>query len=216
MPLTRCGPYVVLRRTQPPPMSDSAVATHITRLLHEWQHGDRDALDRLMPIVYEELYLIASRQLAREWRHDRLDTTVVVNEAYVKLFGQREVDWQNRGHFFAVAAQLMRRILVDHARRELRTKRGGGNAPVALDEALAAPRPSVDAVDALDLDRALQKLEEIDPEQARLVELRFFGGLTIDETAAALRISPATVKREWAIAKGWLFRELTGHRAAET
>lgn len=108
----------------------------------------------------------------------------------------------------------MRRILVDHARRELRTKRGGGNVAVALDDAMQAPKPAVDTVDALDLDRALRKLEEIDPEQAKLVELRFFGGLTIDETAA-LAISPATVKREWSIAKGWLFRELTGNHSPE-
>jgi len=190
-------------------MSDVAAA-NITRLLHQWQAGDRNALDLLIPVVYQELSVLASRQLAREWRHGRLQTTVVVNEAYVKLFGQRDVDWQNRGHFFAVASQIMRRILVDHARRELSSKRGSGIAPTALDEAFAAPAPAIDAVDALDLDRALHKLEAFDPDQAKLIELRFFGGLTIEETAAALDVSVATVKREWAIAKGWLFRELTG------
>jgi RNA polymerase sigma factor (TIGR02999 family) len=195
-----------MEQTPPPP-------AEITRILHEWQAGSREALDRLMPIVYNELRTLASRQLAREWRHDRLQTTTVVNEAYVKLFGQREVDWQNRGHFFAIAAQLMRRILVDHARRELRDKRGGGNLPVALDDRLPAPPDSVDVVDALDLDRALQKLEDLDPDQSRIVELRFFGGLTVEETATVLGISPATVKREWAIAKGWLYRELTGGAA---
>jgi RNA polymerase sigma-70 factor (ECF subfamily) len=118
----------------------------------------------------------------------------------------------NRGHFFAIAAQLMRRILVDHARRQLRQKRGSGELPLELDEAIAAPRSAVDAVDALDLDRALQKLQQIDPDQAQLVEMRFFGGLTVEETAAALGISPATVKREWALAKGWLYRELAGNR----
>src|SRR5436190_17985600 len=137
----------------------------ITRILHEWQAGSREALDRLMPIVYNELRVLASRQLAREWRHDRMQTTAVVNEAYMKLFGQREVDWQNRGHFFAIAAQLMRRILVDHARRGLREKHGGGTIHVALDEALAKPLPAVDAVHALALDRALQKLEKLDPGQ---------------------------------------------------
>jgi RNA polymerase sigma factor (TIGR02999 family) len=196
-----------MEQTPPPP-------AEITRILHEWQAGSREALDRLMPIVYNELRTLASRQLAREWRHDRLQTTAVVNEAYVKLFGQREVDWQNRGHFFAIAAQLMRRILVDHARRELREKRGGSSLPVALDDRLPAPAESVDVVDALDLDRALQKLEDLDPDQGRIVELRFFGGLTVEETATVLGISPATVKREWAIAKGWLYRELTGGTAA--
>jgi RNA polymerase sigma factor (TIGR02999 family) len=183
----------------------------ITRILHEWQGGSREALDRLIPLVYDELHTLASRQLAREWRHNRLQTTVVVNEAYMKLFGQREVDWQNRGHFFAIAAKVMRRVLVDHARRELREKHGGGSIRVELDDAASsATAAPVDAVDALALDRALQDLEQLDPDQARIVELRFFGGLTIEETAAALAISPATVKREWAMAKGWLFRALTG------
>src|SRR6476660_675453 len=126
----------------------------ITRLLQSWQHGDREAFDQLVPMVYEELRLLASRQLAGEWRANRLQTTAVVSEAYVKLFGQREVDWQNRGHFFAIAAQLMRRILVDHARRELREKHGGGVVHVALDSAASTPEAnSVDAVDALALDR---------------------------------------------------------------
>ena len=183
----------------------------VTRILHEWKDGNREALDRLIPLVYDELRTIASRQLAREWRHDRLQTTAVVNEAYVKLFAQRQVDWQNRGHFFALAAHLMRRILVDHARRELREKHGGGAVHVELNEALSKPaEPSVDVLDAVALDGALRKLEALDPDQGRIVELRFFGGLTVEETAAALGISPATVKREWAIAKGWLYRELTG------
>src|SRR5687768_638218 len=126
----------------------------ITRMLQDWKRGNRDALDRLIPVVYEELRALASRQLAREWRHNRLQTTAVVNEAYVKLFGQREIDWQNRGHFFAIAAQLMRRILVDHARSELRQKRGGAAVHVDLNEAAAsAMAVSVDAVDALALDR---------------------------------------------------------------
>jgi RNA polymerase sigma factor (TIGR02999 family) len=121
------------------------------------------------------------------------------------------VDWQNRGHFFAIAAQLMRRILVDHARRELREKHGGGAIHVELSDALSKPaEPSLDVLDAVALDAALQKLEALDPDQGRIVELRFFGGLTVEETAAALGISPATVKREWAVAKGWLYRELTG------
>jgi RNA polymerase sigma-70 factor (ECF subfamily) len=180
-------------------------------LLREWQSGSQEAFDRLVPMVYGELHTIASRHLGREWRRDRLQTTAVVNEAYLRLFGQRAVDWQNRGHFFAIAAQMMRRILVDHARRELREKHGGGAVHLELNDAAAKAAPSgVDAVDTLALDRALQKLEQLDPDQARIVELRFFGGLTIEETAAATGVSPATVKREWALAKGWLYRELTG------
>ena len=191
-------------------MQDAPTPAEITRILHEWQAGSREALDRLMPIVYDELRVLASRQLAREWRQDRMQTTAVVSEAYVKLFGQREVDWQNRGHFFAIAAQMMRRILVDHARREHSEKRGGGGIHLELQNAEEQPGATVDAVDALALDLALQKLEALDPEQGRIVELRFFGGLTVEETAAALGISARTVKRDWALAKGWLYRELTG------
>jgi RNA polymerase sigma-70 factor, ECF subfamily len=196
-------------------MPDSRAAD-VTRLLQEWKDGDREALDRLIPVVYEELHALASRQLAGEWRHDRLQTTAVVSEAYVKLFGQRAVDWQNRGHFFAIAAQLMRRILVDHARREHRAKRGGAATPVAIDDVTVPAPASLDAVDALDLDRALNKLEQIDPDGAKLVELRFFGGLTVEESAAVLGVSIATVKRDWAVVKGWLFRDLSGEgHAAE-
>jgi RNA polymerase sigma-70 factor (ECF subfamily) len=191
-------------------MDEPGGAAQITQLLHEWQDGSKEALDRLVPLVYGELHLLASRQLAREWRHDRPQTTLIVNEAYLKLFGQRQVDWQNRGQFFAIAAQLMRRILVDHARRHLRQKRGGGGVPVELNEHLPDPGGPLNAVDALDLDRALRKLEQLDPDQGRIVEMRFFGGLTVEETAAALGVSPATIKREWALAKGWLYRELTG------
>jgi RNA polymerase sigma factor (TIGR02999 family) len=195
-------------------MHEALDPSHITQLLHEWQGGSRDAFDSLVPLVHNELRTLASRQLSREWRHDRLQITAIVNETYLKLFDQREVDWQNRGHFFAIAAQLMRRILIDHARRQTRQKRGGMAVPVELDAAIATPAQSVDAVDVLDLDRALTRLEALDPAQARVVEMRFFGGLTIEETALALAISPATVKREWAVAKGWLFRELTGNGPA--
>ena len=182
----------------------------VTRILHEWKDGSREALDRLIPIVYEELRTIASRQLAREWRHDRLQTTTVVNEAYVKLFAQRQVDWQNRGHFFAIAAQLMRRILVDHARRELREKHGGGAIHVELSDALSKPaEPSLDLLDAVALDAALQKLEALDPDQGRIVELRFFGGLTVEETATIVGISTRTVKREWQMSRAWLKREMS-------
>jgi RNA polymerase sigma factor (TIGR02999 family) len=189
-------------------------AAHITQLLHDWQDGSREAFEQLVVVVHDELRVIAARQLGREWRHDRLQITAVVNEAYLKLFDQRDVDWQNRGHFFAIAAQLMRRVLIDHARRQTRQKRGGVAAPVELDSVVHLIAPAVDAVDVLDLDRALKRLEALDPEQARIIELRFFAGLTIEETAAVLSVSPATVKREWAVAKGWLFRELTGNRGS--
>ncbi|MEZ5318553.1 MAG: sigma-70 family RNA polymerase sigma factor [Vicinamibacterales bacterium] len=183
----------------------------VTRLLREWQSGDRGALDRVIDLVYAELRQLAARQLAREWRQGRLQTTVVVHEAYLRLVGQRNVDWQDRGHFFAIAAQMMRRILVDHARREGRQRRGGRQVHVGLDEAASVVEPqAIDAVDTLALDRALTRLEQLDPDQGRLVELRFFGGLTIEETAAALGVSTGTVKREWALAKGWLHRELAG------
>jgi len=182
----------------------------VTRLLQQWQNGDRAALDRLIPLVYDELRVIASRYRAREWREGALQTTALVNEAYLKLIDQRHVDWHNRAHFFAVAAQLMRRILVDDARRQLREKRGGAAVRVSVDDMpIAAADGPLDAVETLALDRALGELEQLDPDQGRIVELRFFGGLTVEETATAMRISPATVKREWAIAKGWLYRALT-------
>jgi RNA polymerase sigma-70 factor, ECF subfamily len=190
-------------------------AVDVTRLLQEWRGGRQEALDRLMPVVYEELHLIASRHMAREWRVGALQTTALVSEAYLKLVGQRAVDWQNRAHFFAIAATLMRRILVDNARREQRAKHGGGALPVSLDDMPAVAEPiTIDTVDALALDGALNKLAALDPDQARIVELRFFGGLTVDETAEVVGISPATVKREWALAKGWLYRELTGGATA--
>ena len=194
-------------------MDDPVPSADLTQLLHRWQNGDRAALDQLVPRVYEELHAIASRHLRREWRDGAMQTTALVNEAYLKLIDQRQGDWQNRAHFFAVAAQLMRRILVDDARRQLREKRGGGAVSVPVeDEPIAAAEGPLDAVETLALDRALHELERLDPDQARIVELRFFGGLTVEETAAALRISPATVKREWTIAKGWLFRALTQGR----
>ena len=182
----------------------------ITRLLHAWQAGEREALDRLMPLVYRELHLMASRLMAKEWRDGTIQTTGLVNEAYLKLVDQRAADWQGRAHFFAIAAQLMRRILLDAARRRLRGKRGGGAVQIAIDDLpIAAKGPAVDAIDVIAIDRALHELERLDPDQARIVELRFFGGLTVEETSAVLGVSPATVKREWAVAKGWLYRALT-------
>ena len=182
----------------------------VTRLLHEWRDGKQEALDRLIPLVYAELRAQAARYLSRE-RPDRLlQSTAQVHEAYVKLVDQRSVEWQNRAHFFAIAAQLMRRILVDDARHRLREKRGGGAVPEVVDDLpVAAPTPSLEPADALALDRALTELEAVDPQQARIVELRFFGGLTVEETATVMDVSPSTIKREWAVAKGWLYRALT-------
>jgi RNA polymerase sigma-70 factor (ECF subfamily) len=193
-------------------MTDSTPSgSDVTRLLKEWRGGSREALEQLMPLVYDELHVIAARHMAREWRVSVYQTTALVSEAYVKLVGQRDVDWQNRAHFFAIAAQVMRRILVDNARRERRPKRGGGHSGRPLDEGeVSAPAESVDRIDALALDGALRKLEAFDPAQARIVELRFFGGLTVRETADIVGVSPATVKREWAVAKAWLHREMTG------
>ena len=183
-------------------------AEEITGLLQQWQGGSREAFDRLIPLVYDELKVIASRRLAREWRDSGLHTTALVNEAYLKLVGQRSVDWQNRAHFFAIAAQLMRRIVVDNARRHVSLKRGGGAVAVPLDD-VPAPQNPVGAVEILALDDALGELERLDPEMARLVELRFFGGMTVEQTAEVLGRSTATIKREWSVAKGWLHRALT-------
>jgi RNA polymerase sigma-70 factor (ECF subfamily) len=178
----------------------------ITELLRKWQGGKREALDEVMPLVYDELRTIAARHLARERPDRMLQATALVNEAYMKLVDQRRVDWQNRAHFFAIAARLMRRILLDDARRRQRQKRGAGKADVSVDEGVdVSVRGGVHPADVIALDRALQELERLDPTQGRIVELRFFGGLTVEETATALDLSPATVKREWAMAKAWLY-----------
>jgi RNA polymerase sigma factor (TIGR02999 family) len=181
----------------------------ITVLLRAWQAGDRRALDRLIALVYNELHVIAARYMAHEWRKGALETTDLVNEAYMKLVDQRDVDWQNRAQFFAVAAQVMRRILLDDARRRLRGKRGAGAVQVPVDAVVIAAPDAGDAVDVLAIDRALQDLERFDPDQAKIVELRFFGGMTVEETSVVLGVSQATVKREWAVAKAWLYRALT-------
>jgi RNA polymerase sigma factor (TIGR02999 family) len=187
----------------------------ITRLLHEWQDGDKDALEALMPLVYDELHHLASRYLARERSDHTLQTTALVHEAYLKLAGQRSTDWRSRSHFFGIAAQCMRRILVDHARADDRMKRGRDVVVVPLDELVASHvgRPAR-AFETLELDRALTTLEALDRDQGKIVELRYFGGLTIEETAEVMGTSPATVKREWAIARAWLYRELTGNQGA--
>jgi len=184
---------------------------HVTNLLRRWGRGDREALDQLMPLVYQELHRMASRYMTGERAGHTLQSTALVHEAYVRLVDQRLADWQNRAQFFGLAAQAMRRILVDHARSRGRAKRGSGEPRAAMDaiDAVAAP-DSVDVEDAVAIDVALNKLQAIDPGQAEIVELRFFGGLTVEETAEVLSLSPRTVKREWALARAWLHRELAG------
>jgi RNA polymerase sigma factor (TIGR02999 family) len=179
----------------------------LTRLLLDWSRGDQTALDRLMPLVYDELRALAERSLRHERSGHTLQGTALVHEAYLKLVDQRQVRWQDRAHFFAVAAQLMRRVLVDHARRHGAVKRGSGAPRLPLHEA-DAPAAAAPLVDWLALDCALDRLAALDERQARTVELRFFGGLTIEETAEVLQVSQATVKNDWNLARGWLYREL--------
>ena len=193
-------------------MPDGAAAPDhdITSLLQSWKRGDQEALERLAPKVYAELRGIAARALARERKDHTLQSTALVHEAFLRLVEQRRVDWQSRGHFFGLAAHLMRHILVDHARRVRRAKRGGAAPRVSLDEAgEVADSGSANALDVYLLDMALRKLEAIDTVQGRIVELRFFGGLTIEETAEFLAVSPTTIKRNWAVAKAWLHREMS-------
>jgi RNA polymerase sigma factor (TIGR02999 family) len=179
----------------------------VTGLILSWRQGDADALDRLVPLVYDELRRVARRRLHDEQVGHTLQATALVHEVYVRLVNVDRLTLNNRTHFFAVAAKLMRQILVDHARRQRAEKRGGGATMLSVDEvSVAAPQSGVDV---LALDDALQALSGIDARQARVVELRFFGGLDINEAAEALEISPATVEREWALAKAWLYRRLS-------
>jgi RNA polymerase sigma factor (TIGR02999 family) len=175
-------------------------------MLLDWSEGDQSALERMMPIVYSELHRLAHHYMRRERDGHTLQTSALVNEAYLRLVDQRNVKWNNRAHFFAIAAQMMRRILVDYARNHLYAKRGAGAVHVSLDHAeLISNEPTAEVTA---LDEALTKLESIDPRQARVVELKFFGGLTIKETAEAMNISLDMVKREWSTAKAWLYREM--------
>jgi len=178
----------------------------VTQLLIEWSNGDKAALDRLMPLIHEELRRLAHHYMSRERAGHTLQTTALVNEAYLRLVNRKDVQWQNRTHFFAIAATLMRTILVDHARSHAYAKRGGGARKTELDEAMIVSQER--AADVLALNDVLTELASFDPQQSRVVELRFFGGLTIEETAEVLHLSPATIKREWSTAKAWLYREL--------
>ena len=179
----------------------------VTGLLVEWRNGNEQALNRLMPLVYDELHALAARQLRRERPTHTLQSTALVHEAYLRLIDQRRVQWNDREHFFAVASQMIRRILVGHARSRNAVKRGGVHTTLVLDESIATPRQR--EIDLEALDDALETLARLNPQQARIVELRFFGGLSIESTASFLRISPATVKRHWNVAKAWLFREIS-------
>ena len=189
-------------------MREMDEAPNITRMLREWSGGNREVLEDLMPLVYTELHRQAARFLSRERRDHTLQTTALINEAFLKLIDQREVNWESRTHFFAIAANLMRRILVDYARAKKREKRGGDAVKLPLEEAVLVAGKEKN-VDLIGLDEALTRLEKIDERQARIVELRYFADLTLEETAKTLGISRTTVADDWAMAKAWLRRELT-------
>jgi RNA polymerase sigma factor (TIGR02999 family) len=184
---------------------ERGVREQVSHLLAAWKNRDSTAREQLVPIVYEELRRLAHYYMRGERAGHTLQTTALVNELYLRLAGIDGVQWRDRAHFFALAATLMRRVLVDYARLRGRDKRGGGVSVTSLDENAVAPQS---AVDVIALDDALERLASVDPQQSRVVELRFFAGLSVDETAEALGISPATVKRDWATAKLWLYNEL--------
>jgi RNA polymerase sigma factor (TIGR02999 family) len=185
---------------------DGSPAPRITALLERWSDGDERALDQLLPWVVRDLRKMAARQLGAERAGHTLQPTALVNETYLRLVGQRRVVWKNRAQFFALAATLMRRILIDHARARAARKRAG--RPVTLESGVDIGVPPKRGVDALALDAALRRLEQMAPRQAKIVEMRFFSGLSVEEVAAALGFSPATVKADWALARAWLYREL--------
>lgn len=182
---------------------------NVTQLLMDWGSGDKEALDKLLPVVYDELRKQAARYLRRERAGHTLQTTALIHEAYLRLVDQKNVHWQNRAQFFGLAAQLMRRILVDHARTKKRAKRGGSDIRVSLTGAKVLAKS--EDLNVVALDEALDRLAQIDEQQSKIVELRFFSGLTVEETAEVLSISPATVKRDWSMAKAWLHRELSSN-----
>ena len=188
---------------EPPPVEPP----DITQLLIAWCAGDHAAMDQLAPAVQHELHRVASRQLAAERPGHILQTTALVNEAYIRLIDWKNVRWQNRAQFFAMASQMMRHILVDYARAQHRHKRGGSAVQVSLSQAAGVPLEN--AADLVALDEALQNLESLAPRQARVVELRFFGGLSLEESAEVLEMSVATVRKDWSLARAWLYRELT-------
>lgn len=180
---------------------------HVTQLLRDWSGGDHEALERLLPIVYEELRRLARRELRREVAAHTLQSTALVNELYLRLVNQRRASWENRAQFFAVAAQMMRRVLVDHARARAAAKRGGKSPHLSLSN--AADLGTAPAFDVLAIDRALTRLAELDPNHARIVEMKFFSGLSVEEIGRALGRSPRTIDREWRLAKAWLYGQLS-------
>ena len=184
---------------------DAASALDVTKLLRDWTGGDRAALDRLIPLVYDELRRTAAAYMHRERTGHTLQATALINEAYLRVIDINRIEWRDRTHFFALCAQIMRRILVDRARSRIYQKRGGGARPVTLDKALIVGEP---AADLIALDDALSALAKHDERKARVVELRFFAGLSVEETAAVLKVSPQTVLRDWSLSKAWLAREM--------
>lgn len=193
-------------KKDPPPQEHE-----ITQLLAKWSDGNQAALDELYPLVYEELHRLARRYMSRERKGHTLQTTALINEAYVRLVDQRNVQWANRSHFFAISAQIMRRILIDHARRHAYAKRGGGARQVSLDETAAIIQDNLS--EFLRLDEALTSLAQLDPRRSQVVELRYFGGLNNEEIADVLKISENTVIRDWNMARAWLYRQLSGSPA---
>jgi RNA polymerase sigma factor (TIGR02999 family) len=187
---------------------DEAVRPNITEMLRQWSGGKTEVMDDLLPLIYEELRRRAAAYLRRERPNHTLQPTALVHEAYLRLIDQRQDNWASRDHFFAIAAQAMRRILVDHARGRHRQKRGGSNEDLPLEDALLAAADESN-VDLIALDEAMKRLAKLDPQQERIVELRYFGGLSLDEAANALSISRATAARDWQVAKAWLHREMT-------
>ena len=193
-------------------MTDKTPQHEITQLLAEWSDGNQSALDELYPLVYEELHKLARRYMSRERKGHTLQTTALINEAYVRLVDQRNVHWANRSHFFAISAQIMRRILIDHARRHAYAKRGGGAQQVSLEEvAIVAAEKSAEIIR---LDEALKILAKMDPRRCHVVELRYFGGLSNEEIAGVLKVSENTVTRDWNLARAWLYQQLTGSSAS--
>ena len=189
-------------------MEDTPLTSpQVTQLLIAWGEGDQVARDQLMSVVYEELHRLAHRYMKRESPGHTLQTSALVNEAFVRLVDQKNVRWQNRAHFFGIAAQMMRRILVDYARSRNYAKRGGGAVKISLDEALIVSDER--SAEVVNVHEALERLAEFDARKSQIVELRFFGGLSIDETAEVLRVSPGTVMRDWTLAKAWLRREIS-------
>jgi len=182
-------------------------AQNVTEMLRDWRKGDQEALEQLIPVVYDELHRQAARYLRREHPGHTLQTTALIHEAYLRLIKQQNIEWQNRAHFYAIAARLMRQILVDHARRRQATKRGGSDIKVPLEEAIVLS--SGRNVDLVALDEALTRLAAIDPQQSRIVELRYFSGLSVEETAEVLGVSSRTVKRDWNVAKAWLRQQIS-------